>query len=473
MRQLYFILTFLFLVSSNTLPAQEVWDWQKCIDYAFKNNLQVKQSDINIQLGESNLKQQKLNYSPSVNASTNYNLRLGNNYDFYANTYTKALVHYQDYGVNLSQPIFDGLMTPNNIKKSKIDLQAIKLDQAVLKNNIQMQILAAFLNIMNANEQYQQAINQKTSTQEQYERMQTLIKAGGAAEKAILDIDAQLTSEELTISQIKNQLDLAYLNLKILLQLDVKQNITVQIPELPKTFNVENLQDINTIYSDALSLRPEIKSSQLKVQSAKKQIAVARGNYSPVLNFVANTNTFFSSQSVTYKQQATGNNTAVGFVEGTFQRVLIPEIATISSKNPYKNQLKQNLGYAFGASLNIPIYNKYQVQTAVKQAKLQYENTLLTEKQAELDLFNSIQQAYIKAEAAIANYKSSQRHLETAQKSYDYAVERLNVGAVNQLEVNLAKTNLMNAESKWTQSKYEYVFNTKLLDFYQGKKIEL
>ncbi|MEN9446872.1 MAG: hypothetical protein RJA25_161 [Bacteroidota bacterium] len=473
MRQLYFILTFLFLVSSNTLPAQEVWDWQKCIDYAFKNNLQVKQSDINIQLGESNLKQQKLNYSPSVNASTNYNLRLGNNYDFYANTYTKALVHYQDYGVNLSQPIFDGLMTPNNIKKSKIDLQAIKLDQAVLKNNIQMQILAAFLNIMNANEQYQQAINQKTSTQEQYERMQTLIKAGGAAEKAILDIDAQLTSEELTISQIKNQLDLAYLNLKILLQLDVKQNITVQIPELPKTFNVENLQDINTIYSDALSLRPEIKSSQLKVQSAKKQIAVARGNYSPVLNFVANTNTFFSSQSVTYKQQATGNNTAVGFVEGTFQRVLIPEIATISSKNPYKNQLKQNLGYAFGASLNIPIYNKYQVQTAVKQAKLQYENTLLTEKQAELDLFNSIQQAYIKAEAAIANYKSSQRNLETAQKSYDYAVERLNVGAVNQLEVNLAKTNLMNAESKWTQSKYEYVFNTKLLDFYQGKKIEL
>lgn len=473
MRQLYFILTFLFLVSSNTLPAQEVWDWQKCIDYAFKNNLQVKQSDINIQLGESNLKQQKLNYSPSVNASTNYNLRLGNNYDFYANTYTKALVHYQDYGVNLSQPIFDGLMTPNNIKKSKIDLQAIKLDQAVLKNNIQMQILAAFLNIMNANEQYQQAINQKTSTQEQYERMQTLIKAGGAAEKAILDIDAQLTSEELTISQIKNQLDLAYLNLKILLQLDVKQNITVQIPELPKTFNVENLQDINTIYSDALSLRPEIKSSQLKVQSAKKQIAVARGNYSPVLNFVANTNTFFSSQSVTYKQQATGNNTAVGFVEGTFQRVLIPEIATISSKNPYKNQLKQNLGYAFGASLNIPIYNKYQVQTAVKQSKLQYENTLLTEKQAELDLFNSIQQAYIKAEAAIANYKSSQRNLETAQKSYDYAVERLNVGAVNQLEVNLAKTNLMNAESKWTQSKYEYVFNTKLLDFYQGKKIEL
>ena len=464
MRQLYFILTFLFLVSSNTLPAQEVWDWQKCIDYENKNNLQVKQSDINIQLGESNLKQQKLNYSPSVNASTNYNLRLGNNYDFYANTYTKALVHYQDYGVNLSQPIFDGLMTPNNIKKSKIDLQAIKLDQAVLKNNIQMQILAAFLNIMNANEQYQQAINQKTSTQEQYERMQTLIKAGGAAEKAILDIDAQLTSEELTISQIKNQLDLAYLNLKILLQLDVKQNITVQIPELPKTFNVENLQDINTIYSDALSLRPEIKSSQLKVQSAKKQIAVARGNYSPVLNFVANTNTFFSSQSVTYKQQATGNNTAVGFVEGTFQRVLIPEIATISSKNPYKNQLKQNLGYAFGASLNIPIYNKYQVQTAVKQAKLQYENTLLTEKQAELDLFNSIQQAYIKAEAAIANYKSSQRNLETAQKSYDYAVERLNVGAVNQLEVNLAKTNLMNAESKWTQSKYEYVFRLKILE---------
>ena len=142
-------------------------------------------------------------------------------------------------------------------------------------------------------------------------------------------------------------------------------------------------------------------------------------------------------------------------------------------KNPYSKQLNKNLSYALGVTLNIPIYNKFQTQTAVKQSKLNYQLAVLMEKQSETDLFNNIQQAYLKAQAAVENYKAAQRNYETAKKSYDYAVERLAVGSINQLEVNLAKTNLETAQSKFTQSKYEYLFNTKLLDFYQGKKIEL
>jgi len=201
----FFLLSFSFLFSTQ---AQEIWDWQKCMEYALQNNIQMKQSSISIQAGEATLKQNKLNYSPSINGSSNYNLSVGNNYNFFTAEYNKAIVHYQDYGLNISQPIFEGLITPNNVKKSKFDLQALKLDQETLKNNIQLQILTAFLNIMNANEQYAQAVNQKKNTQEQYDRTKTLIEAGAAAENALLDIDAQLTNEDLSISQIKNQLDL-------------------------------------------------------------------------------------------------------------------------------------------------------------------------------------------------------------------------------------------------------------------------
>ncbi len=475
MKQLFklFGISVLFLYFSTISHAQEVWDWQKCIEYALKNNIQLKQSDLNIQLGETTVQSNRMNYSPNINGSSNYSLRIGNNFNFFTSTYEQQKVQYQDYGLNVSQPIFDGLVTPNNVKKSKLDLQALKLDQETLKNNIQLQILTAFLNIMNANEQHQQAINQRASTQDQYERTKALIEAGAAAEKALLDIDAQLTSEDLTISQIKNQLELAYLSLKIILQLDVKQNITVKIPELPQDLTIANLEDVQTIYADALGLRPEVKSSQLKIESAKKQIAAAKGNYYPTLSFVGNLNTFFTTQNKITNQILTGNSTAVGFVEGTLQRVLVPETKTEQSNNPYKNQLNQNLNYAFGLSLNVPIFNKFQVQTAVKQSKLQYQNAILTEKQTEIDLFNTIQQAYLKAQTAIENFKAAQKNMATATKSYDYAVERLNAGSINQLEVNLSKTNLDNALSKFTQAKYEYLFNTKLLDFYQGKKIEL
>ena len=453
--------------------AQEVWDWQKCIDYALLNNIQIKQSDLNIKLSESTLKQNKMNYSPSINGSSNYNLSVGNNYNFFTAEYNKAVVHYQDYGLNISQPIFEGLKVPNSVKQSKFEIQALKLDQETLKNNIQLQILTAFLNIMNANEQYNQAINQKAITQEQLERTKTLIEAGAAAERSLVDIEVQETNEDLTIAQIKNQLDLAYLNLRNILQLDSKENFTVKTPELPEKLNVETLEDANTIFETALSLRPEIKSSQLKTESAKKQISVAKGNYYPTLNLIGNANTFFSSQSKNTTQVLTGNSTAVGIVEGTFQRVLVPETQTIQSKNPYTKQLKQNFNYAVGLSLAVPIFNKYQVQTAVKQAKLQYQNSIYTQKQAEIDLYNTIMQAYLKAQSSIESYKAAEKNYAASQKSYDYSVERLNLGSINQLEVNLAKTNLSIAASKWTQAKYEYLFNTKLLDFYQGKKIEL
>lgn len=468
-----FSLSFLLISYAHVSRAQEVWDWEKCIGYALKNNIQLKQSDLNIRLGETNVQSNKMNYSPNINGNSNYNLRIGNNFNFFTGAYERQLVHYQDYGINISQPIFDGLVTPNNVKKSKLDLQALKLDQETLKNNIQLQILTAFLNIMNANEQYLQAQNQRASTQEQYDRTKSLIAAGAAAEKALLDIDAQLTGEDLTIAQIKNQLDLAYLSLKIILQLDVKQNITVKIPELPEALSISEPEEVNKIYEDALGLRPEIKSSQLKIQSAQKQIAAARGNYYPTLSLAGNLNTFFTTQNKISTQVLTGNSTAIGFVEGTFQRVLIPETRTEQTKNPYSKQLNQNLSYAVGLTLNVPIFNKFQVQTAVKQSKLQYQNAILTEKQTETDLFNTIQQAYLKAQAAIDNFKAAEKNLETAKKSYDYAIDRLNLGSISQLEVNLAKTNLDNALSKLTQSKYEYLFNTKLLDFYQGKKIEL
>lgn len=469
--KLFFIL--LFITGSHFSKAQEIWDWKKCIEYAMQNNLQLKQTDLNVKLEEVNLKKNKLNFSPSINASSDYNLRVGNNYDFFSASYKKQLVNYQDYGINLSQPIFDGLITQSNVRKSKIDIEALKLDQEVLKNNIQLQILTAFLNIMNANEQMEQALKQKAITQEQYDHTKALIEAGAAAEKSLLDVESQLTAEDLSISQVKNQLDLTYLNLRILLQLDPNKEFKVKTPELPDVIEIKELASLQRIYSDALTLRPEIKSADTKIRSAESSIKIAKGNNYPTLSFVGNLNTFYTSQSKNSVQVLTGNYTPVGIVQSTLETVVIPETTTQFSRNPYFKQLNQNLNYAIGLSLNIPIYNKYLTQTAVKQANIQVQVSQLQRKQAETDLFNTISQAYLKSEAAIDNYKAAKKNYETAKKSYDYAVERLNAGSINQLEVNLAKNNMATAESKLTQAKYEFIFNTKVLDFYQGKQITL
>ncbi|HPA36942.1 MAG TPA: TolC family protein, partial [Chitinophagales bacterium] len=191
------------------------------------------------------------------------------------------------------------------------------------------------------------------------------------------------------------------------------------------------------------------------------------------LNLIANASTFYSSQNKITRQQLTGNTTAIGIVEGTFQRVLIPETQTTQSKNPYGKQLNQNFSYAVGLGLTIPIYNKYQVKTAVKQSRLQHQLAIINEQQTNLELYNNIQQAYLKASASLESYKAAEKNYRTAQKSYDYATERLQAGSIQQLDVNLAKSNLLIALSRLSQSKYEYLFNSKVLDFYEGKPITL
>ncbi|HND45632.1 MAG TPA: TolC family protein, partial [Chitinophagales bacterium] len=196
-----------------------------------KNNLQLKMNEINIQLAAIDIQKNKLNYSPNVNAQSNYSLRIGKNYNYFENKYENQIVHYNDFNLNLQQPIFDGLLTPNQVQKSKFDYEALKLDNDALKRNLQMQTMTAYLNILNAKEQLEQAKIQQLSTIEQQTKTDAMIDAGALPESNRYDIEAQMATEEANIVMAKNQLNLALLNLKVLLQIDLNEVIDVKVPD--------------------------------------------------------------------------------------------------------------------------------------------------------------------------------------------------------------------------------------------------
>ncbi|HNB38917.1 MAG TPA: TolC family protein, partial [Chitinophagales bacterium] len=86
---------------------------------------------------------------------------------------------------------------------------------------------------------------------------------------------------------------------------------------------------------------------------------------------------------------------------------------------------------------------------------------------------NTIQQAYIKTITAKENYIAAKKMYESTLKSYETAAERVSAGLSTQLELNLAKNTLNNSLSRLTQTKFEYIFNRKVLDYYQGKTIQI
>jgi outer membrane protein len=298
-------------------------------------------------------------------------------------------------------------------------------------------------------------------TKQQIARTQKLVDAGSLARGALLEIEAQLANEELQLVNNQNRVDLAYLNLYQLLELPISQSFKIDKPLLPEI--KANLTMVNSfdIFNNAMTFRPEIRGAQARVESAKKQLLIAKGNYYPSLSFSAN---YYNNYNNNYKRAIYNDNgTPVIGDNGSVKTEVIP----------FGDQLKNNKRYGLGLTLSIPIFNKFQIKNGVSNAQLQimdYEYRLQNSKNV---LRKDIEQSYQNALAALKRFVSSEKAVNSMKEAFRYTEEKFSVGMVNSVEYNQSKNNLAKAQSDLIQSKYEYIFRTKILDFYNGVKIEL
>ncbi|HUH75483.1 MAG TPA: TolC family protein [Chitinophagales bacterium] len=472
MRFIKNLFSFIFLTSFlHSTDAQETWDWERCLQYAYENNLQLKSDAINIALSELQVKQDRLNLTPFVQADAGYNYAVGRTVDMSTYQYVTKPVNTGNLQVSLNQPIFQGLKNLNALKKSKIDLQASQLDNETLKMNIQLQLLNAYLNILNAQEQVQQAKDQLARSQEQYQNNQNLAKGGALAERMLVDNEAQLASDEYTIIQLQQQVQLAYMALKTILQLDLNQEIQIVNPISDDPINPFDLESVESIYQKASNTRPDIEAADVRIKSSELGVKIAKSAYYPQLSFFSGIGTNISDQ---FKETTISGSveTPIGYIKSSGEAVytLYPSSNTVSV--PFGKQFNNNMSYAIGLNLSVPIYNRRAGYLSSQRARLALEQSKLNGENINYSLMNDIKSAHLKASTSEQNFKAAQKNTIAAEKSYEFAQDRLSNGAISQLELNLAQNNLLIAESRMTQAKYEYIFNSKVLDFYSGKMID-
>ncbi|MBN1821230.1 MAG: TolC family protein [Prolixibacteraceae bacterium] len=436
----------IFALNSN---AQETWSLQKCIDYALENNIQIKQQKLNTDYQGNLVGQAKSDRLPNLNA------QIGNDFSFgrsltYENTYENVnSTSISGYlGTNIT--LWNGFTLKNTIKQRELDLQASIQDLQKAKDDIMLSIAASYLEILFAEELQLVSEAQIEVTQQQINRTQKLVDAGSLAKGALLEIEAQLAQEELQLVNDQNRVQLAYLNLFQFLELPVSESFVVEKPELPEIGAAVATMNSMDVFKNAMNFRPEIKAAILRVESMKAQLEIAKGSQYPNLSFGANYYNNYNDNYQTYNQ-VTGEATVIPFID----------------------QLKNNERYGFGFTLSVPIFNRFQVKNGISNSRLQlmdYEYRLQTSKNV---LRKDIEQAYTNALAALNRYISSEKAVTSMQEAFRYVEEKFNVGMVNSVEYNQSKNNLTVAQSNLLQAKYEYIFRTKILDFYNGIKIEL
>ncbi|NQU86684.1 MAG: TolC family protein [Mariniphaga sp.] len=450
MKLLIKVLPGLFLmIFTFTSIAQETWSLQKCIDYALDNNIQIKQQELNSDYQGNLVNQAKSNRLPNLNA------QFGNNFNFgrslqYDNTYENVNSMSLSGGMGANATLYNGFVLKNTIEQRELDLQASYQDLQKAKDDIMLSIAASYLEILFAEELILVTEAQMEVTQQQINRTQQLVDAGSLAKGSLLEIEAQLAQEELQFVNDQNRVQLAYLNLYQFLELPISESFVIEKPDLPEIGSAIATMNSIDVFNNALNLRPEIKAALLRVESMKTQLDIAKGAQYPDLSFGANYYNNYNDNYQSYNQ-ITGETSVI----------------------PFADQIKNNERYGFGFTLNIPIFNRHQVKNNISNSKLQvidYEYRLQTSKNL---LRKDIEQAYTNALAALNRYISSEKAVSSMQEAFRYIEEKFNVGMVNSVEFNQSKNNLSRAQSDLLQSKYEYIFRTKILDFYNGVKIEL
>ena len=423
-----------------SIQAQQIWSLEDCIDYALKNNISLKQSELNIELNKNEYFQSKMELLPSVNISNSFNNNRGRYINPFTNQFDEEVSSSLNLSYNSNFSLFNGFKNINQIKKAANESLKSIYDLESAQNDLISSIALSYLQILFNEELYQTSQSQLDLTKNQENRIKTLVEAGSMAQGELLNIQSQLALEEQQLIQAENQLNLSKLQLAQLLELDQYENLNVLKLDIKvPIFKIQN--NINTDYAIALNTQSSIKSSELQINSAIYDLKIAKANYLP--------------------------NLSIGY------RISTLYLDNVNDMFTFNEQLENNQQSAIYLSLNIPIFNKWSVRNSVAQSKIQIENSQLNAQQAKNQLRKNMEQAYADQLAAYKKYQATQKAVIAFKEAFTYINERYELGMVNSYEFNESKNKLITAESDELRAKYDLIFKVKLYEFYTSLKFEL
>lgn len=456
-----------------------IWSLEEAINHAKANNLQVRQSSLNRDLNRADLNQSRASRLPSINANGNYSFNTGSFQDPVTFSLLTQNARTSNVSINASVPLFTGFQQLNQIKQNSLDLEASEQDYLSAQNDITIQIVTAYLNILFANEQMGVSDLQRNLTTQQLARTKTLFKAGSVAENAVLDLESQFATDELNYITAQNQRDISRLTLMQLLNIPTSEEFQVEIPDIPEPDENPVIVDGSQVYDVALQTLPAIRATELRLRSAETGINLARGAYYPRLSLFAGAGSRYASTSrrlIALEQINVGRVPQVVYYDpaGTESDIIyFDQFSTRRIDEPYAlfRQFNDNLNTQVGVSLQIPILNSLQARINVQRAKISQQNAQLNADIARNNLRQTIEQAYVDAVAAQRRFAAAREQVNAAEKNFRNAELRLQGGVINSVDFNIIANTYRSAQSSLVQAKYDYTFKLKVLDFYQGKDL--
>ena len=435
------ILTLIFAVfaASGAFAQQRAWTLADCIRYALESNISLQQSEITVEQRDIALNTAQGRRLPGVQASSSQNFSFGRGLtadNTYANTNTTST----SFSLGGEIPIFQGGQINNNIAMSKLDLQAATADLEKARDDISVAVAQAYVQILYDQEILDVALNQVSIDSLQVARLREMERQGKASFAEVSAQEASLAQSRLSATQARGNLQLAVLELTQLLELPSPEGFSVARPD-PAALKAGLLMNPEQIYAEAVGTKAKVRAEELRLDYADMGIKQAKAGFLPSLSLSGGVGTNFYTSS--------------GFPHANFQ-----------------DQIKNNFSQYIGLSLSIPIFSRFSTRNDVRTAQLNRRNQELQLESVKKSLYKEIQQAYYNAVNSQKKLESSEAAARSAEDAFALMSAKYESGKANITEFNESKNRYLEASSNFLQARYEYLYQSKILDFYRGVELD-
>ena len=489
MIKMRYILSLLMITFSVGVIAQEPekWDLKTCVEYAIQHNISVQQADVQARLAKLQADLAKSSQLPTVNGSSGMGLRLGRSIDPTTNAFTNTQFLFNNFVLNGGVQIFNAGRLRNNAAASQFNWQASIADMQNAANDISLNVATFYLQILSAIEQTEIAKIQIAQTKEQLIATKKRVDVGLLPEINLLELETQLANDSSNFISAISSVEQSKLSLKALLNLDAAKPFDVVVQPVEQ-IQLQNFTDLQPeyVFSIASQNLPNIKASNYRVKAAEKNVKSAKANFSPTLSFGYALSSNFSNQ---FKYTSGFDMTGVSAISPASPFVTVNNskyfvqsptyTATTANRNwgniwnGWGNKINDNFGQSLSFQLSIPIFNGGQSKITYQQAKLNYRSTELQQENIQRKLKQDIYAAYTNAIVALNKLNANQKAVTTAEKAYQFATKRYELGLLGTIELLNNQNNFLRAKVNFKSAQYEYVFRIKLLEFYKGVSLEL
>ena len=478
------LICFLFCLAHGSVAQDSLqtddkqWTLQECVRHALDNNLTIRRNELAVQQNEINLTEAKAARYPSLNAGAQSGYRWGRSIDPTSNLFVTRRIGSLGLSAGSSVTLFSGMQINNSITQNNLNVQAAEYDLEDARQRLTLDVVSFFLEVVFNQELVKNAERQLELTRAQLEKTRKLVDAGSLPVSNLLELEAEVASQEVALIQANNTLDLALLNLKHTLLIPAQTDFDIAVPEIDKEEFDMPAHSLPEIYNVALLTQPMIKSADIRMKSGEVGVKIAKGGYYPRLSLNGDVFTNYSDVAE-MPNIPDGTHTerteVIGFLtedpSQTVSTTIIQPNYTIDERYTVSEQFADNLSQSVSINLSIPVFNGLSVRSNVQRAVIAREEAKINFEETRQLLRQNIETAYNDAISASKTYQASQKQVEALEESFRAIDKRYNLGASDFIDYQIAQNNLFTAQYELLRAKYEYVFRVKVLEFYMGETI--